>query len=628
MQINDKNAFNPGFNRTKSDLINLANNEKGLTPLEYIYSKNISTSNLLASTINCGLVQSHMIYTIGIDADIITARYAYIITEDAITINVETINSDHIHNKYEIDTHDLYVYDRIYFGTNSKDSETLIYGSFQLYGGGFDIGSASSPVSSVLIDTVVAEIAVATLLSIDATTFNSIVGTYYSVTSPVVSFNSPAFGVNFLESFLPVGKVAIYSGGSIYLCAPLVQIGPETPATITRTLNVKVNADLGIDLNGADYINLRSGIEGTTLRTQGDTQILSDVSCSIGANKQININIKNIEPLGNESINIAGPNINIQGDNSIEIFSDKKIEMYLPNVSPNGKMGLGIYYDPINFPIAKVQIDGNFIELGRRGSQGYVVTDYVTIDADVQSTLASGPRGQRASCVTQPGKSLLTGLETNIGYLVPNSDLGECQNIKMQSSVDINLSSKLIKIQNTDPIFGILQPEVQYYTNTFNVNAVGSGIADRNISSINLTSDHGITIQNNAPLSTLNILSNIKDINIKTNSVADINLIAGRNVSLNSSNILQLRGQKETNIYSTEGSINLVSSSVKANGTIESDSLIIPVLEEALGEGALVFVGTGVGTVTGTCNFTLFNLVTAIDGQLKTVDYNVTITFV
>ena len=538
-------GFNPGFDRKKESLMQLSNKNGGLDPLDYLYSKSASFQSLIASDIKGGLIDSYMIYTKGLDADIITARYAHIITEDATTINVETINSDHIHNKYEIDTHDLYAYDKIYFGTDSKSSETLIYGSFQLYGGGFDIGSPSSPVSSVLIDSVVMEVAIATVLSIDAVLFNNIVGTQYSLASPLVNINAPVFELNFVERALPIGTVGIYSGSNIYLSAPLVQIGPATIAALTRTLNFNVNVDLGINFNSTGSIDLDSKT----------TRILATDSIKL------------------ESINSVSGEIDVL--------------MEIQNEIDQGFFSL----------------DGKQLKFGARSGIGIPSTEQILMQANIGIITTCGVRPTASAFTLDINSASLSAINITIGETDPSQNLGVTESITLRSIGNVFLTANNIKIQNT----AILQPEVQFYTNSFNVNSIGSGIEDKDTSSINLTSDHGITIQNNAPLSTLNIKSTFKDMNISTDSVANINISSNNTVNITGINLVEIKSNNTIGLNSTEVSVS---------------SLNFPTVRVVEGTGVIVPVTGG-----GDCTFELVNIVICEAGVLKLADITVNVIF-
>ena len=558
--------FNPGFDREKASFLELANRGDGLTPIEYIYAENASFESLLASYLKGGMIDISMLYVIDIDAkDIIT------VTLEADIGTITTIYSENIYNKEKITTKDLFVSDNIYFGTSSKASKTLIYGDFQFYGGNFDIGSLSSPVKTVFIDSVGMEMAIATALSIDASFFTNIVGTQYSLTSPAINFNSTIFEVNFVERALKVGTVGIYSGGNIYLSAPLVKIGPATEAAFTKTLNFTVNTDLG---------------------------------CSISAGQTIDIIIKSLEPVGNETINIAGPNVVMEGAKKIDGSSDGSIKFITQETETNKKMGLQIINKTVEYPLGVISLDAEFIKVGRDNS--YANTEHIYMTGTQDVWVSSGQRGSSASMMLSPRGALLSGLETSIGYLIPNSDVGECQHLVLQSSIDMTLSSKDIQIKNTDAIFGNLQPVVDFNTNTFKVNSIGSNITDRNTASMILESDHGITLNNKAPLTPMTITTTAQDINISTGSVANINVSSNNNVNIKAINLVELKSS----------TIELRSEEIYAT------SLMIPTPRFAQGEGVITPI-TGVGD----CFFELFNIVICEAGVLKLADITVNITF-
>lgn len=235
-------GFNPSFDRNKESLIQLSNKNGGLDPLDYLYSKSASFQSLIASDIKGGLIDSYMIYTKGLDADIITARYAKITTIDAITINVTTLNSDYIHNKYKIDTHDLDVYDDITVGSLSSPATAFFHTSI------LEVASAAISMDTAYYSTV-------------AAIYTMENATYCSIVSPVVTFNSAAFEINYIAGLLPVGTVGIYSGGLIDINAPILKIGDPTKLGITtQTISMKptVSFFLGsasVDIE-AEFVNI------------------------------------------------------------------------------------------------------------------------------------------------------------------------------------------------------------------------------------------------------------------------------------------------------------------------------------------------------------------------------------
>jgi hypothetical protein len=198
----------------------------------------------------------------------------------------------------------------------------------------------------------------------------------------------------------------------------------------------------------------------------------------------------------------------------------------------------------------------------------------------------------------------LSGIILNLGEIDAAQGYGVTTDINIKSTDNISFTGRNIKIENTI----LPQPELTFSTNSFNVNSIGSGIADRNISSTNLTSDHGITLQNNAPFSPLNIKSTTQDINITTGSVGLINIKAEGQVKVIGLDAVQIRSDSIIALDSEE---------------ISASSLTIPTVRFVEGEGVIPPLTGG-----GDCTFELRNIVTCEAGVLKLTDITVNITFV
>lgn len=574
------NNFNPGFDREKAAFLELANRGDGLSPIEYIYAGNASFESLLASYIKGGMLDIY-----NIDASDINT-----VTLEADIGTITTIYSENIYNKEKITTKDLFVSDNIYFGTDSKDSKTLIYGSVEAHSGPWSITTTTMDIKSGATEFALG------VFSLDAgVTTMATAGS--SWVAGALSLNTPELAINAVAAIAPLGYIQMYAGASCLLSAPTLNLGRDYPATlgaITNTINI--NAALGIKAS--------SGIEGSTWTTTSNTQILSDISCSISAGESIDIIIKSLEPIGNETVNIAGPNIVMEGTKKIDGNSDGSIKFITQETETNNKMGLQIINKTIDHPIGLISLDAEYIKIGRDTT--YANTEAILMTGSSQVWLTSGQRGSSASMILGPEGSQLSGLKTSIGYLRPDSDIGECKNLILQSTIDMILSSKDIQIKNTDASYGNLQPTVGISTNTTFISSVGIGIGDRNIASMILESDHGITLNNKAPLTPMNITTTVQDINISTGSVANINVFSNNNVNITGIKLVELK-----------------SSTIGLNSDeISATSLMFPTPRFVQGEGAIVPV-----TGAGDCAFELLNIVICEAGVLKLADITVNITF-
>ena len=96
--------FNPNFDREKFAFLELANRGEGLSPINYIYSKDISCESLIAPIINGGTAELYTIYSNGVYAenivqsqdvqtDTLEARIGTITTVISTTTNTDTLNS-------------------------------------------------------------------------------------------------------------------------------------------------------------------------------------------------------------------------------------------------------------------------------------------------------------------------------------------------------------------------------------------------------------------------------------------------------------------------------------------------------------------------------------------------------
>ena len=579
------NNFNPGFDREKAAFLELANRDSGLDPIEYIYAGNASFESVVASHVKGGMFDINMLYVTNIDAnDIIT------VTLEADIGTITTIYSENIYNKEKITTKDLYVSDNIYFGTDSKDSKTLIYGSVEAHSGPWSITTTTMDVKSGATEFALG------VFSLDAG-ITTIATAGSSWVAGALSLNTPELAVNAIASIAPLGYIQMYAGASCLISAPTLNLGRDYPATlgaITNTINI--NAALGIKAS--------SGIEGSTWATTSNTQILSDIGCSISAGETIDIIIKSLEPVGNETVNIAGPNIVMEGTKKIDGNSDGSIKFITQETETNNKMGLQIINKTIDHPIGLISLDAEYIKIGRDTT--YANTEAILMTGSSQVWLTSGQRGSSASMILGPEGSQLSGLKTSVGYLRPDSDIGECQHLVLQSTLDMILSSKDIQIKNTDASYGNLQPTVGISTNTVFISSVGIGIGDRNIASTILESDHGITLNNKAPLTPTTITTTVQDINISTGSVANINVSSNNNVNITGIKLVELK-----------------SSTIGLNSDeISATSLMFPTPRFVQGEGAIVPV-----TGAGDCAFELLNIVICEAGVLKLADITVNITF-
>lgn len=579
------NNFNPGFDREKLAFLELANRGGGLDPIEYIYAGDASFESVLASYVKGGMFDINMLYVTNIDAsDIIT------VTLEADIGTITTIYSENIYNKEKVTTKDLFVSDNIYFGTSSKDSKTLIYGSVEAHSGPWDITTTTMNITSGATELALG------ILSIDAgaTTIATAVSSWVA---GALSLNTPELAINAIASIAPLGYIQMYAGSSCLISAPTLNLGRDYPATLgASTNNINIKATLGIEAS--------SGIEGSTWTTTSNTQILSDIGCSISAGESIDIIIKSLEPVGNEMVNIAGPNIVMEGTKKIYGNSDGSIAFTTQETETNNKMGLQIINKTIDYPIGLISLDAEYIKIGRDTT--YANTEAILMTGSSQVWLTSGQRGSSASMILGPEGSQLSGLKTSIGYLRPDSDIGECQHLVLQSTIDTILSSKDIQIKNTDASYGNLQPTVSISTNTVVISSAGIGVADRNTASTTLESDHGITLNNKAPLTPTIISTTVQDININTGSVANINVSSNNAVNITGTKLVEIKSDT-IGLNSTEVAVT---------------SLNFPTPRFVEGAGAIAPV-TGVGD----CTFELVNIVICEAGVLKLADITVNIAF-
>lgn len=117
--------FNPNFDREKFAFLELANRGEGLSPINYMYAKDISCESLIAPIINGGTAELYTIYSSGVyvedivqskdvQTDTLEARIGTITTVNSTTINTDmfnsltgnitTINSSNITNSEDIIT--------------------------------------------------------------------------------------------------------------------------------------------------------------------------------------------------------------------------------------------------------------------------------------------------------------------------------------------------------------------------------------------------------------------------------------------------------------------------------------------------------------------------------------------
>jgi len=96
--------FNPNFDREKFAFLELANRGEGLSPINYMYAKDISCESLLSPIINGGTAELYTIYSSGVyvedivqskdvQTDTLEARLGTITTVNSITTNTDTLNS-------------------------------------------------------------------------------------------------------------------------------------------------------------------------------------------------------------------------------------------------------------------------------------------------------------------------------------------------------------------------------------------------------------------------------------------------------------------------------------------------------------------------------------------------------
>lgn len=120
--------FNPNFDREKFAFLELANRGEGLSPINYMYAKDISCESLLSPIINGGTAELYTIYSSGVyvedivqskdvQTDTLEARLGTITmvnstttnsdTLNSLTGNITTINSSNITNSEDIITNVL-----------------------------------------------------------------------------------------------------------------------------------------------------------------------------------------------------------------------------------------------------------------------------------------------------------------------------------------------------------------------------------------------------------------------------------------------------------------------------------------------------------------------------------------
>ena len=239
--------FNPGFDREKAAFLELANRGDGLSPIEYIYAGNASFESVLASYIKGGMLDIY-----NIDASDINT-----VTLEADIGTITTIYSENIYNKEKITTKDLFVSDNIYFGTNSKDSKTLIYGSVEAHSGPWDITTSIMEIKSGATEFALGA------FSLDAGVTTMATGAS-AWTAGSLSINSTLVSINYIEGALKVGAVGIYSGGLMDINAPKIQIGDPTKLGVT-TLTISMKPDISftcssatVNVTGSTIINLTS----------------------------------------------------------------------------------------------------------------------------------------------------------------------------------------------------------------------------------------------------------------------------------------------------------------------------------------------------------------------------------
>jgi hypothetical protein len=96
--------FNPNFDREKFAFLELANRGDGLSPINYMYAKDISCESILSPIINGGTAELYTIYSSGVyvedivqskdvQTDTLEAGIGTITTVNSTTINTDTLNS-------------------------------------------------------------------------------------------------------------------------------------------------------------------------------------------------------------------------------------------------------------------------------------------------------------------------------------------------------------------------------------------------------------------------------------------------------------------------------------------------------------------------------------------------------
>ena len=96
--------FNPNFDREKFAFLELANRGEGLSPINYMYAKDISCESILSPIINGGTAELYTIYSSGVyvedivqskdvQTDTLEARLGTITTVNSTTTNTDTLNS-------------------------------------------------------------------------------------------------------------------------------------------------------------------------------------------------------------------------------------------------------------------------------------------------------------------------------------------------------------------------------------------------------------------------------------------------------------------------------------------------------------------------------------------------------
>ena len=96
--------FNPNFDRETFAFLELANRGEGLSPINYMYAKDISCESILSPIINGGTAELYTIYSSGVyvedivqskdvQTDTLEARLGTITTVNSTTTNTDTLNS-------------------------------------------------------------------------------------------------------------------------------------------------------------------------------------------------------------------------------------------------------------------------------------------------------------------------------------------------------------------------------------------------------------------------------------------------------------------------------------------------------------------------------------------------------